>query len=46
LTNVQVGETFGDAFVLKDGPRPGTKVVASPASDLREGQSVKEKDDR
>jgi HlyD family secretion protein len=45
LTNVQVGETFGDAFVLTNGPTPGTKVVANPAPDLRDGQNIKEKKD-
>jgi hypothetical protein len=45
LTNVQVAGTFGSAFVLKDGPTPGTKVVANPTADLRDGQDVKEKKD-
>jgi HlyD family secretion protein len=43
LTNVQVQGTFGTAYVLKDGPRPGTKVVANPTADLRDGQDIKEK---
>jgi RND family efflux transporter MFP subunit len=46
LTNVQVGGTFGSAFVLAKGPIPGTKVVANPKPDLRDGQDVKESSDR
>jgi len=45
LTNVQVVDTFGDAFVLKQGPPPGTKVVSRPGADLRDGQSIKEKNE-
>lgn len=40
---VEVGDKLGDAYVLKRGPIPGTKVVANPTADLREGQSIKEK---
>jgi RND family efflux transporter MFP subunit len=40
---VQVGDKLGDAYVLNRGPIPGTKVVANPTADLREGQSIKEK---
>ena len=45
LTNVQVEGTFGSAYVLKNGPIPGTKVVANPTPDLRDGQDIKEKTD-
>ena len=40
---VEVGDKLGDGFVLKRGPIPGTKIVANPTADLREGQSIKEK---
>lgn len=40
---VELGDKLGDAFVLKKGPIPGTKVVSNPTADLREGQSIKEK---
>lgn len=45
LTKVQVGDKLGDSYVLTGGPIPGTKVVANPTSDLREGQAIKEKND-
>jgi RND family efflux transporter MFP subunit len=43
LEVVELGDKLGDAFVLKKGPIPGTKVVSNPSADLRDGQSIKEK---
>jgi len=40
---VEIGDKLGEAYVLKKGPIPGTKVVANPMPDLRDGQSIKEK---
>jgi RND family efflux transporter MFP subunit len=42
MTPVELGEPFGRGFVLKSGPRPGTRVVASPPATLRDGQRIKE----
>jgi HlyD family secretion protein len=40
---VAIGDKLGEAYVLKKGPIPGTKIVANPTADLREGQTIKEK---
>jgi RND family efflux transporter MFP subunit len=40
---VELGDKLGEAFVLKRGPIPGSKVVANPTADLHDGQSIKEK---
>lgn len=42
-TTVTLGEAFGGGFVLKDGPRPGTRLVKDPPASLSDGQAVKEK---
>ncbi|HEY8075895.1 MAG TPA: efflux RND transporter periplasmic adaptor subunit, partial [Labilithrix sp.] len=39
---VKVGGPVGPAIELLDGPPPGTKVVAKPASDTYDGQRIKE----
>src|SRR5262249_15016608 len=40
---VALGPAFGGGFELKDGPKPGTKLVRDPPANLADGQSVKEK---
>jgi HlyD family secretion protein len=45
LTDVQVGEKLGSGFVLTRGPTAGTKVVANPNPELRDGQNIKERND-
>jgi RND family efflux transporter MFP subunit len=40
---VTIGKPFGDGFEVIDGPAPGTKLVASPAPELRDGQAIKER---
>jgi HlyD family secretion protein len=42
MQNIELGEPFGDGFVVKSGPTPGTKLVREPSADLRDGMSVKE----
>jgi len=41
---VKLGPAFGRGFELIDGPRPGTRLVASPPETLADGQRVKEKE--
>jgi len=41
---VKLGPAFGRGFELVDGPRPGTRLVASPPATLADGQRVKEKE--
>lgn len=42
---VKLGPPVGDSAVeLVDGPPPGTKVVAKPASETEDGQRIKETD--
>jgi hypothetical protein len=41
---IQVGGVAPGGFELIDGPPPGTRLVASPAKDLVDGQKIKEKD--
>ncbi len=45
LTNVQVGDKLGAGYVVNEGPPAGTKVVANPSDQLRDGQLIKEKRD-
>lgn len=42
MTSVQLGPAFGSGFELVSGPRPGTRVVASPPPNLADGQKIKE----
>ncbi len=42
LVPVRLGAPFGSGFELVSGPRPGTRVVASPSTQLKDGQKVKE----
>lgn len=44
LVTVTLGNAIGSGFELTNGPPPGTKIVDAPASDLRDGQKVKEKE--
>jgi HlyD family secretion protein len=41
---VSLGEALAGGFVLKDGPKPGTRLVKNPPPTLSDGQSIKEKD--
>lgn len=41
MVPVTLGPAFGSGFELKSGPRPGTKLVSSPAAELADGQKVK-----
>ena len=43
MTAVSLGPAFGSGFELVSGPRPGTRVVAGPPSNLADGQRIKEK---
>ena len=45
LTNVQLGNKLGDNFIVRAGPTPGTKIVANPSDNLRDGQAIQEKND-
>ena len=40
---VELGPVIGGGFELRSGPPPGTRIVDNPASNLRDGQRVKEK---
>lgn len=40
---VILGESLGGGFVLKDGPKAGTKLVRNPPASLSDGQTIKEK---
>lgn len=42
MAPVQLGPAFGSGYELVSGPRPGTRLVASPPSTLADGQKVKE----
>lgn len=42
MTQVSVGERFGDGFELKRGPQAGTKVVKAPPDTLLDGHKIKE----
>lgn len=42
-TAVVLGEPLGEAIELKEGPPPGTRIIAHPPPSLRDGQAVKEK---
>jgi adenine/guanine phosphoribosyltransferase-like PRPP-binding protein len=43
MTAVELGETFGEGYVLLKGPAPGTRVVKNPDAKLADGQKIKEK---
>jgi len=43
LVTVALGEPFAGGFVLKEGPKPGTRLVKNPPPNLNDGQSIKEK---
>jgi HlyD family secretion protein len=43
---VSLGEASGDAFVLKSGPPPGTRIVSQPPATLQEGMQIKERAER
>lgn len=43
---VELGEPVGNGFVVKSGPKPGTRIVDRPAATLQEGMKIKEKSDR
>ena len=42
--SVRLGAPFGNGFEVIDGPRAGTRLVASPPEELIDGQRVKEKE--
>jgi HlyD family secretion protein len=44
MVAVKLGPAFGRGFELIDGPRPGTRLVASPPETMADGQRVKEKE--
>ena len=44
MVPVKLGAPFGSGFELVDGPRPGTRLVASPPETMSDGQRVKEKE--
>lgn len=44
LVPVKLGPPFGRGFELTDGPRPGTRLIASPPDTMADGQRVKEKE--
>ncbi len=46
MVPVKLGPSFGRGFELIDGPRPGTRLVASPPETLADGQRVKEKESK
>lgn len=43
MVPLTVGPAFGRGFELIDGPRPGTRVIKDPSTQLVDGQRVKEK---
>ena len=43
MVPVTLGPSYGDGFVLLQGPASGTKVVKNPQADLRDGQAVEER---
>jgi RND family efflux transporter MFP subunit len=44
MVPIKLGPPFGRGFELTDGPRPGTRLVASPPDTMADGQRVKEKE--
>jgi RND family efflux transporter MFP subunit len=42
--SVALGEPLAGGFVLKDGPKPGTRLVKNPPANMSDGQTIKEKD--
>lgn len=46
MVPVKVGKPFGSGFELLQGPAPGTRVVATPGELLKDGQRVKEKEQK
>jgi HlyD family secretion protein len=44
MVPVKLGPAFGRGFELVDGPKPGTRLVASPSDTLADGQRIKEKE--
>jgi RND family efflux transporter MFP subunit len=44
MVPVKLGPAFGRGFELLDGPRPGTRLVASPPETMADGQRIKEKE--
>lgn len=44
MVPVKLGPAFGRGFELVDGPRPGTRLVASPPETMADGQRIKEKE--
>jgi RND family efflux transporter MFP subunit len=44
MVPIQLGAPFGRGFELRDGPRPGTRLIASPPDTMADGQRVKEKE--
>lgn len=40
---ISPGAMLGTGFVIKDGPKPGTKLVKNPPASLNDGQAIKEK---
>jgi RND family efflux transporter MFP subunit len=43
MVPVTLGPSYGEGFVLLQGPASGTKVVKNPQADLRDGQAVEER---
>jgi RND family efflux transporter MFP subunit len=41
---VALGEPLAGGFVLKEGPKPGTRLVKNPPPTMSDGQTIKEKD--
>jgi RND family efflux transporter MFP subunit len=44
MVPVKLGPAFGRGFELTEGPRPGTRLIASPPGTMADGQRVKEKE--
>jgi RND family efflux transporter MFP subunit len=44
MVPVKLGPPFGRGFELAEGPRPGTRLIASPPETMADGQRVKEKE--
>lgn len=44
MVPVKLGPSFGRGFELVEGPRPGTRLVASPPDTMSDGQRIKEKE--
>jgi len=44
MTPVKLGPSFGRGYELVEGPRAGTRLVASPPETLVDGQRIKEKE--